>query len=85
MGIPSLPFAHIYLCNPEHYREQPQDESHAQSAAAAAGSGDGTTTLLVEELKINKLAFAEFERILRSYVEGECPMVYDDDDDDDDA
>jgi len=51
LGIPSLPFGHIY------------DPS--------AG--------LVEERKINKNEFAEFKEVLRTYVQGECPVAYDDD------
>ena len=42
-----------------------------------------STCTLVEERKMNKHVFAEFQQTLRSYVHGECPMVYDDDDDDD--
>lgn len=51
LGIPSLPFGHIYDPN--------------------AG--------LVEERKINKNVFAEFKEVLRTYVQGECAVVYDDD------
>lgn len=47
LGVPSLPFAHIY--DPE------------------AG--------LVEERKINKNVFGEFKEILKTYVDGECPIM----------
>jgi thiol-disulfide isomerase/thioredoxin len=49
LGIPSLPFAHVY--HPE------------------AG--------LVEERKINKNIFGDFEKVLKTYVDGECPVGYD--------
>jgi thiol-disulfide isomerase/thioredoxin len=48
LGIPSLPFAHVY--HPE------------------AG--------LVEERKINKTIFGDFEKVLKTYVDGECPVSY---------
>jgi thiol-disulfide isomerase/thioredoxin len=51
LGVPSLPFAHIY--DPE------------------AG--------LVEERKINKNVFGEFKDVLKTYVEGECPLTDDED------
>ncbi len=51
LGIPSLPFGHIY--------------------EPSAG--------LVEERKMNKNVFAEFKEVLRTYVQGECPVAYDDD------
>jgi len=49
LGIPSLPFAHVY--HPE------------------AG--------LVEERKINKNIFGDFEKALKTYVDGECLVGYD--------
>lgn len=49
LGVPSLPFAHIY--HPE------------------AG--------LVEERSINKKIFSEFREILKNYVNGECPIDWD--------
>jgi thiol-disulfide isomerase/thioredoxin len=49
LGIPSLPFAHVY--HPE------------------AG--------LLEERKLNKNVFADFEKVLKTYVDGECPVGYD--------
>jgi thiol-disulfide isomerase/thioredoxin len=49
LGIPSLPFAHMY--HPE------------------AG--------LVEERKINKNIFGDFEKVLKTYVDRECPVGYD--------
>lgn len=52
LGVPSLPFGHIY--HPE------------------AG--------LVEERRISKRHFKEFQdQVLRSYVEGYCPVQYSDD------
>ena len=61
LGIPSLPFGHIYHHNP--------DEMSA-----------GTT--LVEEMKINKHVFADFKQTLKTYVDGQCPMVYEDETED---
>jgi thiol-disulfide isomerase/thioredoxin len=49
LGIPSLPFGHIYHNGGK----------------------------LVEEMKINKNVFGDFKDILKTYVDGECPMVYD--------
>jgi thiol-disulfide isomerase/thioredoxin len=37
------------------------------------------TGQLVEELKINKHVFKDFTRILKTYVDGECPVIYDQD------
>ena len=34
---------------------------------------------LVEERKINKNLFAEFKTVLQTYVDGECPVTYDED------
>ena len=53
LGVPSLPFGHIY--HPE------------------AG--------LVEERRISKKHFKEFrDQVLQSYVNGECPVQYNDED-----
>jgi len=35
---------------------------------------------LVEERKLNKKVFGTFRNILKSYVDGQCPVKYDDDD-----
>jgi thiol-disulfide isomerase/thioredoxin len=51
LGIPSLPFAHIYH--------------------PVAG--------LVEERSINKKIFGEFKEVLQTYVNGECPVDWDND------
>lgn len=32
---------------------------------------------LVEERKINKHVFSDFKRVLRTYVNGECEVTYD--------
>lgn len=50
LGIPSLPFAHIY--HPD------------------AG--------LVDERSINKKIFSEFKEVLQTYVDGECPIDWED-------
>jgi len=57
LGIPSLPFAHLYY----------------------PGEGNAVGSTLVEEMKINKHVFADFKQKLQTYVDGECPMVYDED------
>ncbi|KAG7355506.1 thioredoxin [Nitzschia inconspicua] len=60
LGIPSLPFAHIY-----------------QTTRGMENSGGAT---LVEEMKINKHVFADFQKILDEYVRGECQVFYDEHD-----
>jgi thiol-disulfide isomerase/thioredoxin len=51
LGVPSLPYAHIYH----------------------------PTAGLVEERKINKRVFADFEKVLETYVQGQCDLEDDDD------
>ena len=49
LGVPSLPFGHIYH----------------------------PTRKLVEELKISKKHFPFFARTLKTYIDGECVLHYD--------
>jgi hypothetical protein len=62
LGIPSLPFAHIYQT--------------ASATTDTNSSSSGAT--LVEEMKINKHVFADFARTLGQYVNGECAICFDD-------
>jgi len=61
LGIPSLPFAHVYY-NDDHIENN--------------GSGKTSPCRLVDELKINKRKFSDFKRIIRSYVDKECDVHY---------
>jgi thiol-disulfide isomerase/thioredoxin len=60
LGIPSLPFAHIYQFNKD----------------ITADSSSSSTTTLVEEMKINIRAFSDFKQTLHDYVNGQCSIVY---------
>lgn len=64
LGIPSLPFAHIYY-NKEHVNNHGIPSSTSSSSCR-----------LVDELKINKSKFSDFKRIIRSYVDKECDVHY---------
>lgn len=61
LGIPSLPFAHVYY-----------NDDHIQNN----GNGKTSSCRLVDELKINKRKFSDFKRIIRSYVDKECDVHY---------
>lgn len=52
LGVPSLPFGHIYH----------------------------PTGKLVEELKISRKHFPRFAAVLKSYVDGQCDIEFDEDD-----
>ena len=78
LGIPSLPFAHVY------YNGDRIDHDNADNNDNNSSCKDETSSScrLVEELKINKHQFTEFKRIIRSYVDKECDVHYIKDDDD---
>jgi len=78
LGIPSLPFAHVY------YNGDRIDHDNADNNDNNNSCKDETSSScrLVEELKINKHKFTEFKRIIRSYVDKECDVHYIKDDDD---
>ena len=63
LGIPSLPFAHVYY-NDDHIDNN------------GTGMSSSSPCRLIEELKINKSKFSEFKRIIRSYVNKECSVYY---------
>lgn len=52
LGVPSLPFAHVY---------------HPEMG-------------LVEERRISKKYFPDFEQVVENYVQGSCPVYYSEDD-----
>jgi len=64
LGIPSLPFAHVYH-NYDHIDNNGTGEMSSSSSCR-----------LVEELKINKSKFSEFKRVIGSYVDNECEVYY---------
>lgn len=63
LGIPSLPFAHVYY-NEDYVDNKENDETSSSSCR------------LVDELKINKNQFSELKRVIRSYVHKECDVHY---------
>ena len=62
LGIPSLPFAHVY------YNEDYVGNSDTEESSSSCR--------LVDELKINKHKFSELKRVIGSYVEKECDVHY---------
>jgi len=62
LGIPSLPFAHVYY-NEDYVGNNDTDET-------------SSSCRLVDELKINKHKFSELKRVIGSYVEKECDVHY---------
>jgi thiol-disulfide isomerase/thioredoxin len=70
LGIPSLPFAHIYQTS----NDVTTNPGNLTSTTTT------TTTMLLEEMKINKHVFSNFQRTLHDYVMGVCSIVYDEND-----
>jgi len=79
LGIPSLPFAHIYY-NDDHIDNTKSDIHGTDSATPMPSTS--SSCRLVEELKIKKSKFLEFKRIIQSYVNEECDVHYSNNNDD---